>query len=383
MNKTFNRLFVLCRAAAVVGAMSFLGTSVPVSAHQQQDQKPPPQDPVPPKKPEPAKPAAKPAPTKVQPEKPAPKAPQPQKPAAQPEHSTAPQPNEAESSKPAAKPAPTQVQPEKPAPKAVQKPAAEPQHSTAPEPKKPVAQPQHSTAPVQPQKPVSPPQRSTAPQPQKPTAQPQRSAALAPAQRLAAPQQQVLIGQQQQRLVLYGAQVTQEQRLASQTSVQLQQQKRTAQFGFQQQYIADVRQQQIDFQNSRTYNYGGDPFFYTPSTLRYDWDGHSYETNEYGATVLRLAVNDGYQEGFGAGRADQQDRWAFSYQNSYGYQDGNYGYGGFYIDRPAYNYYFREGFRRGYEDGYYGRSQYGVYATGKYAVLGAVLTSILDLQSIR
>ena len=80
--------------------------------------------------------------------------------------------------------------------------------------------------------------------------------------------------------------------------------------------------------------------------------------------MLRQAVNYGYEEGFAAGQADRQDRWAFNYQDSYAYQDGNYGYGGFYVERDDYNYYFREGFRRGYEDGYYGRYRYGVYATG-------------------
>jgi len=47
-----------------------------------------------------------------------------------------------------------------------------------------------------------------------------------------------------------------------------------------------------------------------------------------------------------------------------------YGYDGYYVDVTEYQYYFREGFRRGYEDGYYGRSQYGSYSGGKFAILG-------------
>jgi hypothetical protein len=183
--------------------------------------------------------------------------------------------------------------------------------------------------------------------------------------------------------VQYGAQLDQQQRLAPQQAVQLQQQKRVAQYGFQLQYIARLHEQQLSIQNARNYNYGGDPYFYTPPSYRYLRGGRYYETNEYGATVLRQAVNYGYEEGFGAGRADRQDRWAFNYRGSYAYQDGNYGYGGFYIERDDYNYYFREGFRRGYEDGYYGRSRYGVYATGKSTVLGAVLSVILNLQPLR
>jgi hypothetical protein len=50
---------------------------------------------------------------------------------------------------------------------------------------------------------------------------------------------------------------------------------------------------------------------------------HYCETNDYGATVLRQAVNDGYEEGFGAGQADRQDRWASNYQGSYAYRDAN------------------------------------------------------------
>lgn len=175
----------------------------------------------------------------------------------------------------------------------------------------------------------------------------------------------------------------QQQRMAPQRGAQLQQQKRTAQFNFQQQYIARMNEQQQRLRNSNNYNYGGDAFFYTPSSYRYSRGGRFYETNEYGANVLRQAVNYGYEEGYGAGVADRQDHWAFSYQDSYAYQDGNYGYGGFYVDRDDYNYYFREGFRRGYDDGYYGRFQYGVRTSGKYAVLGGVLSIILGLQSIR
>ncbi len=99
--------------------------------------------------------------------------------------------------------------------------------------------------------------------------------------------------------------------------------------------------------------------------------------------MLRQSVNYGYEEGFQAGRADRLDHGPFNYRDAYAYQDGIYGYRGFYIERTHYNYYFREGFRRGYEDGHYGRHRYGVYATGRYAVLGGVLSVILNLQSLR
>jgi len=40
------------------------------------------------------------------------------------------------------------------------------------------------------------------------------------------------------------------------------------------------------------------------------------------------AVNYDYKHGFRAGQADREDRWRSNYQDSYAYQDANYGYGG-------------------------------------------------------
>ena len=87
-----------------------------------------------------------------------------------------------------------------------------------------------------------------------------------------------------------------------------------------------------------------------------------------GRTLLRQAVNYGYQEGFRAGAADREDRWRADYENCFAYQDANFGYDGYYVDQADYNYYFRQGFQRGYEDGYYNRYQYGVYSNGSYSV---------------
>jgi flagellar biosynthesis/type III secretory pathway protein FliH len=97
--------------------------------------------------------------------------------------------------------------------------------------------------------------------------------------------------------------------------------------------------------------------------------------------MLRQAINYGYEEGYRAGRADREDGWRASSQDSYAYMDATYGYNGYYVDVNEYQYYFREGFRRGYEDGYYSRSQYGRYSNGAYSILGAILGQILNLQS--
>ena len=200
--------------------------------------------------------------------------------------------------------------------------------------------------------------------------------------RLSQQRQHQLIVQQQQSLAKYRQYLDQRQRLAEQRAAQLQQQRRMAQYRYQQQYFERMRQQQMRLQNEQ-HDYSNDPYYYTAPSYRYNRGGSSYETNQYGADQLRLAVNNGYEQGFRAGQADRQDRWNANYRDSYAYQDANYGYGGYYVSQADYNYYFREGFRRGYEDGYNTRSQYGSQSNGSYSVLGTILSQILNLQSLR
>ncbi len=80
------------------------------------------------------------------------------------------------------------------------------------------------------------------------------------------------------------------------------------------------------------------------------------------APLLRQAVNNGYEEGFVAAvtkkasvRPSQPTGW---------------------------QYYFRQAFDRGYEDGYYSRNQYGRYSNGPASILGTILETILNLQQI-
>jgi hypothetical protein len=81
--------------------------------------------------------------------------------------------------------------------------------------------------------------------------------------------------------------------------------------------MARLHQQQLRIHSQRGYNYGGDPYFYTPPSYRYSRGGRYYETNQYGIDLLRRAVNYGYQEGWLAGVADRQDRWDSNYEGSY------------------------------------------------------------------
>jgi hypothetical protein len=83
-----------------------------------------------------------------------------------------------------------------------------------------------------------------------------------------------------------------------------------------------------------------------------------------------------------AGQADRYDGWRYNYRDSFVYQDASLGYRGYYVDRDEYEHYFREGFRRGYEDGYYRRHQYGRYDDNDANILGTVLSLILNFQNL-
>lgn len=187
---------------------------------------------------------------------------------------------------------------------------------------------------------------------------------------------------EQQRATQYRQRLDQQIRLAQQQSAQLQrQQNRAAQYRAQQQYLAQLRAQQLRLQSAR--NYSNDPYIRTAPSYRYAYSGVSRETNQYGVDVLRQAVNYGYQEGVRFGQADRQDGLSPNYQNSYAYRDANYGYAGNYVDQSDYNYYFRQGFQRGYTDGYNSRSQYGTSSNGSSSILANLLTTILGLTSLR
>jgi len=187
--------------------------------------------------------------------------------------------------------------------------------------------------------------------------------------------------QQQQRATQYKTHIAQQVPVMQKQTAQLHAENRTAQYRVQQQYTTKVRQQAQQVTTNR--NYAAEPYVKAPATYRYTISGNARETNSYGVTMLRQSVNDGYQQGYLSGRADRSDRWKSDYQNSPAYLDANYGYTGNYIDQSDYNYYFREGFQRGYEDGYNSRLQYGTSSNGSYSILSAVLNGILGLQSIR
>jgi hypothetical protein len=196
-----------------------------------------------------------------------------------------------------------------------------------------------------------------------------------------AQEQQRRVQLEQQRSTQYRQQLPQQVQRVQQQTARLQQQNRAAQYRTQQEYAARLQQQQQQLQAQR--DYSRDPYISTPHTYRYRINGAYRQTNQYGVDVLKQAVNNGYIEGVRAGQADRQDRHRSNYADAAAYRDANYGYAGNYVDRSDYNYYFRQGFQKGYLDGYNSRNQYGSYSNGTGSILGNLLTSILGLQSIR
>ena len=191
-------------------------------------------------------------------------------------------------------------------------------------------------------------------------------------------QQQQLITQQT-HVSQYRQYVDQQRTVAKRTQEQLKQQNRTQQYSYVNRVTAYYQQQPAT--RTSGCNYYNDPYFYSAPIYRYQRQGQYYQLNQYGADLLRQAVNYGYDEGYRSGRADRMDHWRADYRNSYAYQNASYGYSGYYLDRREYAYYFRQGFQRGYDDGYYSRYQYGRYNNGGYSMMGNMLSVILNLQS--
>lgn len=147
-----------------------------------------------------------------------------------------------------------------------------------------------------------------------------------------------------------------------------------SQLRFHREYLEHVRQDQLRLQGWR--------YVYAPPAYRYYRSGRYYEVNRYAADQLRDALRFGYEEGVRAGQSDRQDHWRFGYNDTFAYQDATFGYNGYYVGLSDYQYYFREGFRRGYEDGYYGRWRYGRFSSGGFSLLDTVLRGILSLSSL-
>ena len=125
-----------------------------------------------------------------------------------------------------------------------------------------------------------------------------------------------------------------------------------------------------------------------PGRYRVYRDGRWYNTDNRGADILRQAINEGYRQGFTAGRSDYRSNRRSNWSNSNLYRTGTYGYQNG-VERGQYQYYFRQGFQRGYQDGtnsrfqdgYNGDFEYGTYNNGTPSILGTILNQLLNIQS--
>lgn len=127
----------------------------------------------------------------------------------------------------------------------------------------------------------------------------------------------------------------------------------------------------------REYGVGyGDQYGYT-NQYQYRMGNSWRATNITGAQLLQRAVNMGYQQGFQSGQMAAQRGRGFSPQRERMWRDGTYGYENVLIGQDDYRNYFRQGFTRGYEDGFYNTNRYGSYVDGRTSVLGSVLGAIL------
>ena len=201
---------------------------------------------------------------------------------------------------------------------------------------------------------------------------------------VSAAEQRRRVDEDRQRQADYSRKLNEQVRAAQARSVELQNQRRAAQFEEHQRYLETLqRQQEQQLRAQATRAYDRDPYYTTAPTYRYRISGTTRETNQYGADLLRRAVNQGYQQGYRTGLADRRDRSPSNYQRAFAYQDANYGYTGNYVAESDYNYYFRQGFQRGYDDAYGNRSQYGTVSNGNPSMLSNILSGILGLTTIR
>ncbi len=199
----------------------------------------------------------------------------------------------------------------------------------------------------------------------------------------AQPDQRQWQAQQQRQANDYRRHLDGQQSIALRTVQNLRHQNRNEQYHSQQRYYDRMNQQRRDYDNDSHNDYYRGSYHYSPVIYRYNRGGSYYYANRYQADLMRQAINYGYEEGYYAGRADRMDRWGFNYRDAYAYQDANYGYSGYYVDRGTYNYYFRQGFSRGYDDGYYSRYRYGRHNNNNYSLNDSVFRLILNFSNWR
>jgi hypothetical protein len=112
---------------------------------------------------------------------------------------------------------------------------------------------------------------------------------------------------------------------------------------------------------------------------RYERNDGYYGRGGYGNrgyNVAQYAVEQGYRDGLNTGASDGQRGQSYNPQRSHYYKEATDGYNSSYGDRTTYKQYYRDGFVRGYQEGYrqYGNGRYDRnYPTSRG---GSILDSI-------
>lgn len=190
-------------------------------------------------------------------------------------------------------------------------------------------------------------------------------------------ERQRLAAQQRHRAAEYDRYLASRRAADARRIAALRQQRRLQQYRYQQWYWQQ--------QQARRQRWLAQRDVYAPVSYRYVRDGRTYAVNRFAADLLQQAIRDGYQMGARAGNADRMDGWRNDWRGNLAYLDASYGYDAGYVDRDEYAYYFRQGFRRGYEDAYGNDYRYGAYRGGRNdggiaTILASVLQGILGLQ---
>jgi hypothetical protein len=109
-----------------------------------------------------------------------------------------------------------------------------------------------------------------------------------------------------------------------------------------------------------------------PASAQYNnrgWDGHDDHRYDNGrvsrSDIQRIAIVNGYAEGYEHGVSDRRSRRGFNYQHASEYRGARSGYDSRWRMERDYQNWFRQGYSRGYSDGYYGRSRNRDYDRGR------------------
>jgi hypothetical protein len=108
-------------------------------------------------------------------------------------------------------------------------------------------------------------------------------------------------------------------------------------------------------------------------------NGRYYNVDTTQADILREAIRQGYQQGYTAGRDARSNHRRNNYRSLTVYREGTYGYSSG-VERGQYQYYFQQGFDRGWQDGYNSRFNYGRETNGAVAITDTILNGLLNLQ---